>query len=372
MHLRPSQATEPGLENLDGLDRRFERPLPHLRLVPGRGVAVLLNANAKRVTKGVRRAFERVVPADDLFFSRSLAECDDFARTIIERRYSVVLAGGGDGTITAAINALLRAADRASSSIYRAALPDIGVLRLGTGNGLAGATGARRPLADVLRCLSGDIPRARPLQMIEEKSTHSVYPFLSLGYDAQLLNDYLAVCSNAKSRFTANLAKTLAGYFYALATRTIPSELRGSSKSHVRIQTLGRCSMLDPETDEEVPIQSGATLFEGVARGILMGTTPYYGFKMKVLPFADRRSDRFHLRVSTASIGTILANLGPIWKGTFRSPQFLDFLVESVRIESKSPLPYQTSGDAMGTRKELELSLSPRTFRVLDQLDSGR
>jgi diacylglycerol kinase family enzyme len=328
---------------------------------------VLLTANAKRVTSGVRRAFERIVPKDDLFFSRTKADCEQFARTIIERRYGVVLAGGGDGTIASTMNMLLRAADSATAGIHRPALPDIGVLRLGTGNGLAAATGARRPLEDVLRCLAGNAPQARPLQLIADAEGASVYPFMSLGYDAQLLNDYLDVCSAAKSKFGRTMAKTLAGYFYALATRTIPHEFN-EERPHVRIVAAGRASMLDPETDEEVPLQTGATLFEGMARSISMATTPYYGFKMKIFPFAERRSDRFHLRVSTAPIPTILRNLPAVWKGTFRSSHFLDFLVEGVRIESSVPMPYQAAGDALGVRKSLELSLSPRTFRVLDQL----
>src|SRR5262245_18251526 len=106
-----------------------------LRLVPRESrVAVILNAIAKRVTTRVRQAFEALVPSGDLFFSRSMEEGAEHAKQIIERRYDTVLAGGGDGTITATMNHLLRAHQRASS---RHVLPDIGILRLGTGNGLA-------------------------------------------------------------------------------------------------------------------------------------------------------------------------------------------------------------------------------------------
>ena len=37
---------------------------------PGTGVAVLLNARAKAVNEGVRRALSLVVPPEDLFLSR--------------------------------------------------------------------------------------------------------------------------------------------------------------------------------------------------------------------------------------------------------------------------------------------------------------
>src|SRR5215813_13907177 len=67
-----------------------------LRLVPRESrVAVLLNANAKRVSGRVKRSFSEIVPKDDLFLSESLEEAESHARTIIARRYSTVLSGGG-------------------------------------------------------------------------------------------------------------------------------------------------------------------------------------------------------------------------------------------------------------------------------------
>jgi diacylglycerol kinase family enzyme len=330
-------------------------------------VAVLLNSNAKRVTKGVKSDFSKVVPAEDLFLSSSIDEAERFADTIIDRRYDVVMAGGGDGTIVQMMNSLIRAADRAAVGMYRPRLPDLGILRLGTGNGLASACGARSPIEDTLRVLSGKGPMARPLQLIEERDTGIVFPFASLGYDAQLLNDYVDVHKAAKTDFGRKMKKSLGGYFYALFTKTIPTEL-SAAKARVRVTSMGRASMLDPETDEEVPIELGATLFEGVARAISLGTTPFYGYKMKIFPFADRRTDRFHLRISTAGIPKLLFHLPSLWKGTLRMPEFVDFLVEGIRIEASSPMPYQTAGDARGTREYLELAMSGRTFRVLDDL----
>jgi diacylglycerol kinase family enzyme len=339
-----------------------------LRLTTRRGrVAVLLNANAKRVTRSLKNALERIVPSEDLFYSRTIDEAESFAGTIIDRRYDVVMAGGGDGTIVQTMNSLIRAADKAAVGMYRPRLPDLGILRCGTGNGLASACGAGRPVEDVMRVLAGKAPLARPLQLIEERDSGLVFPFASLGYDAQLLNDYVAVNKTAKTPLGKSLKKSLGGYFYALFTRTVPHEL-SAERARVRVMSTSRCSMIDPETDEEVPVESGATLFEGLARSINVGTTPYYGYKMMIFPFAERRTDRFHLRISTAGIPKLLAHLPSLWNGTLRMPEFVDFLVEGIRLESTQPLPYQTGGDARGTREHLELRLSNRTFRVLDDL----
>ncbi|MEO1233524.1 MAG: hypothetical protein AAFZ18_31980 [Myxococcota bacterium] len=86
---------------------------------------------------------------------------------------------------------------------------------------------------------------------------------------------------------------------------------------------------------------------------------------MKVLPHAERRWDRFHLRVSTASIPYVLTHLPAIWKGTLRSPRFLDFLVEDVSVTSSQKLPLQLSGDAGGHADALRVRLSEERFRLL-------
>jgi len=325
-----------------------------------------LNANAKRVTPSVRRSFEEVVPAQDLFFSESLAAAELIAETIITRRYDAVLAGGGDGTIVNIMNSLIAASERASVGMYRPSLPDIGILRLGTGNGLGTATQAGRPLDDVRSVLAGRGPRARPLQLMEDVESRTVFPFASIGYDAQLLNDYVQLCKlTGENVVTQKLMKTLAGYFVALGTRTIPQQLVNTSPQ-LRVIAQGRCSRIDVETDEEIPLASGSTLFEGTARCIAMGTIPYYGYKMKVFPFAERRPDRFHLRVSTASIPYVLSHLHLIWNGSLRTDKIIDFLVEGVRIESSDKVPYQIGGDAAGYRDSVDVRLSERSFRVLD------
>jgi diacylglycerol kinase family enzyme len=344
---------------------RFSADRAELRLVPREGrAAVLLNANAKRVNPKVREHFERLVPAGDLFYSETLAEAKLHAHRIIQERYSTVMVGGGDGTISHTMNLLIGAADALSRSSARHPLPDIGVLRLGTGNGLGYLTGAGKPTHDVLRVLSGARPPARPLRLIQESSSGWYFPFASLGYDARLLNDYVDMCTATRSSFGRSLAKTLPGYFFALGTRTIPNELK-QKKARLKVVSLGRASIIDPETNEEVPVEPRATLFEGSARAVAVGTSPFYGFGMKVLPHARRRSDRFHLRVSTAPISYLLSHLPSLWDGSLQRG-FVDFLVEGVRIESTEPLPLQMAGDARGHTHEVELRLAERTFRFIE------
>src|SRR5687768_9621682 len=69
-------------------------------------VAVLLNANARKVGPKVRSHLESLVPRGDLYWSRSLSEAEEHVGRIVERGYSTVFTGGGDGTICNTINLL--------------------------------------------------------------------------------------------------------------------------------------------------------------------------------------------------------------------------------------------------------------------------
>lgn len=347
-------------------DALAPRGRPELRLVPRESrVAVLLNANAKRVNERVKREFADRVPGEDLFYCHSIEEAQAHARTILERRYGTLMMGGGDGTIATTINLLLQAAQSMGRGDFRHALPDLGILRLGTGNGLANMCGAGRPMDDVGRLLAGERPRAQVLRLVEDVESGWVYPFASLGYDAQVLNDYVDVVSKTKSRFGRAMAKSLPGYFWAIGSRTIPSEIK-QERARVRIVAKGRASILDPETAEEIPLEADSTLFEGTARAVAMGTSPFYGYGLKALPHALRRTDRFHVRVSTASIGFLLGHLPSLWKGTLKSPDFVDFLVEGANISSSVPLPMQMAGDAKGHTREVELRLHERCLRLVE------
>src|SRR5688500_9859535 len=53
-------------------------------------VAVLLNANARKVTEKIVRSLSHVVPEEDLFLSRSELDARRIAQTVVDRRYHTV------------------------------------------------------------------------------------------------------------------------------------------------------------------------------------------------------------------------------------------------------------------------------------------
>ena len=79
-------------------------------------IAVVLNGNAKSVTDEVIATLDQLVAGGDLFVSRRIEEAADIARTVIDRGYDTVLTGGGDGTFTVMVTAVVREAEVAGRS----------------------------------------------------------------------------------------------------------------------------------------------------------------------------------------------------------------------------------------------------------------
>src|SRR5262245_42269901 len=102
-------------------------------------IAVVVNGNAESVTAEVIETLDQILEGGDLFVSRRVEESEAIARTLVDRGYGTILTGGGDGTFTVVVTAVVNEARRRGGP-----LPRFGLLRLGTGNLLAGGPGARQ------------------------------------------------------------------------------------------------------------------------------------------------------------------------------------------------------------------------------------
>jgi hypothetical protein len=151
------------------------RATPVEPITEGRRTAVVLNANAKRVTQRVRREVESAAPHADVFYTRSLEEAAFVTRRIADNGYDFVFTGGGDGTVVNTIDQVCRRLDEIG-----AAYPRFGVLKLGTGNGIADFFGAGDYRNDLAR--AQQVGR-RDLHLIElDGETRT--PFCGFGWDA--------------------------------------------------------------------------------------------------------------------------------------------------------------------------------------------
>ncbi len=327
--------------------------------VTGR-LAVLLNARASGVTKRAYAEVLRTFSSAHVFWSEDLVQARSHIATIVRRGYRGVLVGGGDGTFAYAANLFFELYDEGHADF----VPVLGVLKLGTGNALGYLTGAGDLRLDLALHAAKEPRSEGRLGLVRDESDGFLFPFASMGYDAQVLNDYADASKRWHNPISRRLGRSLAGYAWSIATRTLPKELMHRAPE-LRLEAIGHVSAIDPTTGEEVPLEPGALLFEGKARTVAVGTSPFYGFGIKALPYAQRRADRMHVRISTASATYLLTHLGDLWRGTLDTPDIKDFLVEGVRVEASAEVPVQVAGEAYGRKTRVEWRLSDRSIGLL-------
>ena len=183
--------------------------------MPSSRIAVVVNGNAKSVTQDVISTIDQILAGGDLFVSRHLDEASEIAETLIERGYTTVLTGGGDGTFTVMVTAVVKAARERNRPV-----PRFGLLKLGTGNALAwvvGASPGHEGLKADIRKLQQDETRSREIRLVEVEGT--LTPFAGLGADAQILADYAKTKIALSKTPLKPIAAGLFGYGVAAVTR---------------------------------------------------------------------------------------------------------------------------------------------------------
>lgn len=320
-------------------------------------VAVLLNAQARRVTRKVVDQITNVLPSDSVYVSKDLADAQDMTRDIMSRGFDTVLTGGGDGTL---VRFLKHSFEYIEQNGRRGEYPLIGVLKLGTGNGISSYVGAREYLHDLVTMTrTGRSRHRRRLSLIEVEGDYC--PFAGFGLDAMILNDY----HSHKNSWMGRRLK----YAFTVPTVSIPRQLTIRRKYPVgRIVNEGTPAYLIDPKGRPVgrPIEKGQTIYRGPLLIAGVATMPYYGYGMKLYPFIERCSGVMQLRISWASAAEALARLPDIWKGTYRSGSIQDYYCDKVRMVFDHETPFQIGGDGVGLRKEVTFAVSGRTVDLID------
>ncbi|QRN93669.1 hypothetical protein JRI60_31395 [Archangium violaceum] len=346
------------------------RQIPSVTGAPEHKVAVLLNANARKVDARVVKSLSHVVPEQDLFLSRSELDCRRIVQTVLERNYPMVFTGGGDGTFLGFANEMFRQLDARGRFAGKRA-PRFGVLKLGTGNGLAtyvnAGGGQDGILQDVVRARAGQVPghRRMDLLMVDGQRT----PFAGLGVDGKLLNDYIWVKSNLGRGFFKKMLSGPGGYFSAVAFKTVPHYLTNSTFVDCEVINgqAGEAYRVGPDgTPVGAPIAPGERIFKGELMMAAAATMPFYGYGFRMFPFAGERRGMMQLRLGQLQAANILANLPKLWAGRWFPEGLQDFYASEVHIRFAKPMPFQVGGDAAGYREEVKLSVAPDPVELLD------
>ncbi|MBN1334518.1 MAG: diacylglycerol kinase [Deltaproteobacteria bacterium] len=327
-------------------------------VTPPRDFGVVLNANAGRVTPRLARRITDVVGRERVFLTLSPDHAREVVETCVEREYGTIFAGGGDGTVVGVINLLHRLREQV------ARIPDLGVLRLGTGNALARWLGSASPVHDLGRYARGEAHRVLSVSMVEAEGT--LFPFAGLGNDAAVLNDYNALVRAARGTWYEPVSLGLSGYFLASLTRTIPNYLF-RPRPEVQIINLGTPAIRVDVEGRPVgpPVPEGGLLYEGPISIVGAATTPFYGYGLKLYPHATLKRSRFHLRIINLTPLQSLSVLVPAWRGRLVHPNVHDFLADRVRVRFAEAIPYQLGGEAHGYRNEVTFGLGSWPVRMV-------
>jgi diacylglycerol kinase family enzyme len=322
-------------------------------------IAVLVNLRARRGSEVVGGLVQRFFPRARVALTRSVDE----ARSWIDQQLrpdppSLLLAGGGDGTITGLLNEL---------HAQGLALPAIGVLPLGTGNAWAHVTGAPRPAVALERLAAyGErLPPLRPFSLVRVEGR--LAPFAGTGWDAEMIQDFKGQLASSGPLRGAQAG--LRGYLTAMFTRTIPRHVLGLGSPQVSIYNLGVPALTMDAHRAIRPLphgDTGALLYRGPASVAGAATTPEWGFGFKAFPFAQAMPHRLSVRVYGAGVLEATRNMFKLWRGAHPIPKMHDFLVERVRMDFDREVPFQIAGDIIGMRRSVEFELAEESVQLVD------
>jgi diacylglycerol kinase family enzyme len=324
-------------------------------------LAVMVNLHARRGSERIATLVQRLFPRARLALTRSVDE----ARTWVSEQLrpnppTLLLAGGGDGTITGLINTMRE---------QGVPLPAIGVLPLGTGNAWARVTGAPRPDVALRRLASWgeQLPPLRPFSLVELEGHLS--PFAGTGWDAEVLRDFKDQLHQFPAGPLRQANAGLRGYMGALFTRTIPRHLKGQAELRVKAYNLGAPALTVDARGQVVPLpggDTGALLYDGPVGIAGAATTPEFGFGFKAFPFAQAVPHRLSVRVYGASVMQATRSMFKLWRGEHPLPHMHDYFVERLRMDFNQDVPFQMGGDIFGLRRSLEFSLAEESVRLVD------
>lgn len=307
------------------------------------------------MTPQVVSSIVRHLPADNVFVSTSLEEAQKATETIMSKGYSTVVTGGGDGTLVNFLNQSIEYLDKNGEEDF----PLIGVLKLGTGNGISAYVGADAYARDLRQLLGTRRNGRQKMSLIEVEDVYC--HFAGFGLDAAILNDY----SDVKHTWLGKRFK----YAASVPAVSIPKQLTIRRKYPVaHIINEGAPAYLIGDDGQPVgrAIPKGETIYRGPILIAGVATMPYYGYKLKLYPHIGRRPGKMQLRISWATSFEALSRLPWLWQGTYRSKTIRDYYCDKVRMVFHRDTPFQIGGDGAGNRREVTFTLSERTVDLVD------
>lgn len=330
-------------------------------------IAILLNDNARNVNNSVKAEIEKVIPTENIFYTKSLEEADITIAKILNSDFTHVFTGGGDGTLVYFINRMKEIKKQAKLKVK---LPIVGILKLGTGNAVAIYTNSGQKIADDLKAIiKGGTYKIKTIPMIRVNDD-KLFSFGGFGIDALVLNDY-DMMKKIKNKLLRWPFAGLKGYFTSAILITLPKTFLGK-KPQVEIYANSTrvYSASFSKGIQKIDAKKGDLIFKGDFTILALGTTPYYGYGLKLLPYAGKKENTFHLRIINMHPVIMPYKVLRAWNGKYESPgELVDFLLEDVTVKFSEEVPFQIAGEAAGYVKEVNLALNEEPIEFIEFRD---
>lgn len=343
-------------------------------------VGIIINELAGKARSESTRKMKKYVTNDvDLLITRGERE---EAWNQGAEEYSMLILGGGDGTVYHTVNELLQRGSQ---------LPVIALIPLGTGNALARSVKAKKNFGVLVDLLSEDINeipiKEIPLLEItawdyEGKVKGPLYfTFTGAGFDAMILNKYKNIEEDGL-------------WAYLRATRQAFSQVMKGEVPYAQVNFWGEGLYLMKDSKEksrkrqrerkreEKKDEGQFVLVENKEiKGFLDGkyintagaaTIPYYGFGFVAFPYANLAIEKnlFHARLvvgeAKSSAIELIQHPMAMWQGTYRSDNIVDIAASQMSIQFSEGAPFQIAGESMGVVKEITIKFSDECLQLVD------
>lgn len=327
---------------------------------PGR-YAVLLNALAKGWTGDRHEEIQRLVPSNDLYLTDNFRQAEHTIDTLLNRDYDIIFTAGGDGTIMFLVNALERRIE--NGELTREEAPPVGILRMGSGNAIATYLGTESATAK-LRALRAGAPVAiHSLNMLEDAD--GLFPFAGIGWDAEVLNDYEDFKESVRDTAVEPYTVGLPGYVASVFTRTIPRVMT-IEPVDVRVVNRGdEAYKVDGDGNVVQTYGPGDVLFNGRVQTVATATVSYWGYRIRMFPYATLEWGYAMLRCFNGSPQDIVCHLPSFWRGHFPTADCVDFLYSDIDIEThERALAYQKIGEGEGHAQSVRWRVADHPVRL--------
>ena len=327
----------------------------------GAGIAVLVNANAKR---GGRRVAVQIARA--LAWRQRAPDAQAARRSTSGSAPCRPRARSSPRAATARRSRLVNALARVTPPFRP--LPIVGVLPLGTGNGWAHALGAPKlhRCLDLLAGARGPLP-TRACGLFEVEGTLAHFAGSGLGRDdprrlpAAARREPRARAPLLEERLRLPLGDAAA--HRAAGSRSTATPGCSSRTSATRCSRSTRAAALTASTG--VAPRRGPLRRHG--RHGLGRHVPGVRLPVPRLPLRRAHARAASTRASTtrSAVGAV-ASIPRLWQGSTRFAGMHDWLATHVRMTFSREVPLQIGGDACGMRRTVEYRASNRTARMVD------